>query len=147
MAPTSLLGQVYPACHAFATSTVLLLARSRDRRGGPPPISILQHTSAYVRLRQHTAAYVSIRQHTAAYGAAASSIGRAGTCYTSTYVSIRMLHVNIREHTYITRTIGMMCIGCIIQHSVYYICIAQLGRKGTTCHCNTSARRLTYQHT
>ncbi len=30
------------------------------------PVSIRQHTSAYVSIRQHTSAYVSIRQHTLA---------------------------------------------------------------------------------
>ena len=112
-------------------------------------VSIRPHTSAYVRICPHTSAYVSIRQHTSAYVSIRP--------HTPAYVSIRcscwldregrhLLHVNIREHTYITCTIGMMCIGCIT-HSMYYISITQLGRKGTTCQWNMSARRLTYQHT
>jgi hypothetical protein len=51
------------------------------------PVSIREHTSAYVSIYQHTPEYVSIYQHTSAYVA---------------YVSIRqhtLAHVSIRQHT------------------------------------------------
>jgi hypothetical protein len=49
-----------------------------------PPVSMRQHTSAYVSTRQHTSAYVSVR-------------------HTSAYVSIRQhtsAYVSIRQHTF-----------------------------------------------